>query len=447
MERDLSEPLPGFDSIESALADMAAGKFVVVLDDEDRENEGDLIIAADRVSTSAMHFLVEHSSGVVCCAMTGEDLKRLKLPQMVSSSENEEALYTAFAITTDLKEGTTTGISAADRAKTIRHMADPSSRPEEFRRPGHIFPLRARPGGVLIRPGHTEASVDLARLAGCYPAGVLCELVNRKDGSMARTADLQAFAKTYGLKVITIADLARYRLKHDPLVKLTASGPMSSKYGPMTVHSFESILDGTEHLVFVAGHKQRQQARNAASNGSGSAGQDGASGSGSEGQQTWIHQERLVADLMGVVAEPSSSSTSLDGMLARIGSTGAGVVVHLRSPARRGMLACELSSVAQAVPDSESCSVSSMDMGPGERGWCEAGIVEYAMAAQMLRKLGVTACAVAGGDSRAAKALRSCGLKVSSLGAAADGHPPPATAAAAAAARNGGAAKLSGVAS
>eukprot|EP00775_Hariotina_reticulata_P009154 gene9154-9322_t len=205
----LDEPTPGFDSIASALEDLAAGKFVVVLDDEDRENEGDLIINADKVTTEAMAFMVEHTSGVICISMEGRDLDRLKLPLMVQSAENDESMYTAFTITLDLRVGTTTGISAADRAATLRAMADPERNPDDFRRPGHIFPLRYRQGGVIVRPGHTEAAVDLARASGSYPAGVLCEIVDRSDGSMARTPKLMQFAKQHGLKIVTIADLIR----------------------------------------------------------------------------------------------------------------------------------------------------------------------------------------------------------------------------------------------
>lgn len=201
---DYGEPLPGFDAIEAAVVALREGEFVVVLDDEDRENEGDLIIAAEKVTEEKMAFLVRHSSGLVCVGMTAEDLARLDLPLMVSDRRNEEAMYTAFTISVDAKAGTSTGISAADRALTVRALADPSSHPGDFNRPGHIFPLRARPLGVIERPGHTEASVDLARLAGCAPCGVLCEVVDHSTGAMMRTAQLKAFAKEHGLKCITI---------------------------------------------------------------------------------------------------------------------------------------------------------------------------------------------------------------------------------------------------
>lgn len=205
----------GFATIPEALQDVAMGKFVVVLDDEGRENEGDLIMAGSKVTPKAMAFMVEHTSGVVCLAMEGADLDRLRLPLMVESAENEEAMRTAFTVTVDLIEGISTGISASDRSKTIRQLSDPCSQPHHFRRPGHIFPLRYHPGGVIARPGHTEAAVDLARLAGCTPAGVLCEVVDKRDGSMARTPYLLRFANEHGLKCITIQDLIDHRLRRE----------------------------------------------------------------------------------------------------------------------------------------------------------------------------------------------------------------------------------------
>ncbi|GFH12972.1 GTP_cyclohydro2 domain-containing protein [Haematococcus lacustris] len=247
LDRDLELPISGFDSIKDALTELAAGKFLVVIDDEDRENEGDLIIAADKVTPEAIAYMVEYTSGVVCIGMEGKDLDRLRLPLMVSSAENEEAMYTAFTVTVDLRDGITT-----DRAATLQRLATPSASAAEFRRPGHIFPLRSRAGGVIVRPGHTEASVDLARLAGCFPAGALCEVVDKADGSMARTPQLLALAKAHGLKCVTIADLIRYRLRHDQLVQLTGSFSAQCRHGPVVVHSFQCCLDGSEHVLVMA---------------------------------------------------------------------------------------------------------------------------------------------------------------------------------------------------
>lgn len=197
-----------FDTVADAIEAIANGEFVIVVDDTDRENEGDLIIAAEKITTEKMAFLVRHSSGLVCVAMQAQRLQALELPQMVT--ENADPFRTAFTVSVDYKYGTTSGISAADRALTLRALADPASQASDFHRPGHLFPLRARLGGVLERPGHTEAAHDLAVLAGLQPVGVLCEIVN-DDGSMARRPDLLRFAKQHGLKIITIADMIAYR--------------------------------------------------------------------------------------------------------------------------------------------------------------------------------------------------------------------------------------------
>ena len=199
-----------FDPIEHAVEVIARGGLVVVVDDEDRENEGDLVMAADAATEEAIAFVVRHTSGVVCVALPGERCDDLDLPLMVPPAANSDQFRTAFTVTVDLARGTTTGISAADRAATLRALADPASRPEHFHRPGHVFPLRARPGGVLERPGHTEAAVDLARMAGREPAGVLCEVV-LDDGRMARLPHLRAFARTHGLPLVSIADLINHR--------------------------------------------------------------------------------------------------------------------------------------------------------------------------------------------------------------------------------------------
>ncbi|WP_229007834.1 3,4-dihydroxy-2-butanone-4-phosphate synthase [Methylophilus sp. Leaf408] len=205
--------LEKFDAVSEAIEAIANGEFVIVVDDTDRENEGDLIIAAEKITTEQMSFLVRHTSGIVCVAMGEERLRELQLPQMVT--QNSDPFRTAFTISVDYKHGTTSGISAAERALTLRKLADPSTRASDFLRPGHIFPLRARLGGVLERPGHTEAAYDLAAMAGLSPAGVLCEIVN-EDGSMARRPDSLRFARQYGLKAITIADLKAYRAKNLP---------------------------------------------------------------------------------------------------------------------------------------------------------------------------------------------------------------------------------------
>ncbi|WP_199102608.1 3,4-dihydroxy-2-butanone-4-phosphate synthase [Aquitalea sp. ASV11] len=222
MTQNLQAVEDDFDSVEQAIAAIAAGGFAVVVDDTDRENEGDLIIAAEKITAAQMAFLVRYSSGVVCVALTGERLDQLQLPLMVSS--NNESQRTAFTVTVDYLHGTSTGISAADRAATLRALADSRIPAGDFARPGHIFPLRYAPGGVLARPGHTEAALDLSRLAGLAPAGVLCEIVN-DDGSMARRPELLRFARQHGLPIITIADLIAYRERTE-MAALTSAAPV-----------------------------------------------------------------------------------------------------------------------------------------------------------------------------------------------------------------------------
>jgi 3,4-dihydroxy 2-butanone 4-phosphate synthase/GTP cyclohydrolase II len=238
------------DTIEDIVADIKAGKIVILMDDEDRENEGDLIMAAEKVTPEAIAFFVRHTSGIICAPMTRERLEQLRLPQMVP--DNTEAHRTAFTISVDYKHGTTTGISAHDRAKTIRALADTTSKPEDFARPGHIFPLRAAEGGVLTRAGHTEASVDLARLAGLAQAAIICEVVN-DDGSMKRGPELIGFAREHGIRIGTIAELIRYRFSTEHSVERIADRPITTEFGEFRLVVYEDRIDKTVHLALVCG--------------------------------------------------------------------------------------------------------------------------------------------------------------------------------------------------
>ena len=288
-------------------------------------------------------------------------------------------MYTAFTVTVDLRDGITTGISAADRTATLLKLADPASLPGQFRRPGHIFPLRSRPGGVLVRPGHTEASVDLARLAGCFPAGALCEIVSKADGSMARTPELLSFAKQHGLKCITIADLMRYRLKHEKLVELTSSAVIDTpRYGRLQVHTFKSALDGMEHVAVVAG--------------------DVAASAGPA--LVHVQAESSIMDLLDVAASPGSSSTG--ELLQRMASHGTGgVLVYMRQerPSGASVLAEELRQLGQGAGPRDS--EPTLDLRA------------YGLAAQILATLKVTSVVLAASEDKAQQqALRSCGVAV-----------------------------------
>jgi len=298
-----------FASIPEAVQAIKEGEIVLVVDDADRENEGDLIMAAEAATPSNIGFFVRHTSGLIVMPMLGERLDQLELPLMVQ--HNTETHRTAFTVSVDAAEGTTTGISAADRATTIQTLIDPDTKPADLLRPGHIFPLRYREGGVLKRAGHTEAGIDLARLAGCYPAAVLCEVVN-PDGSMARLPQLDAFAAEHGLKLISIADLIRYRRQREKLVRRVAEARIPTQWGDFTAFAYESILDGEQHLALVKGEV---------------AGQDDV--------LVRVHSECLTGDAFGSLR--CDCGAQLEGALRRIAETGKGVVIYLRGQEGRGI--------------------------------------------------------------------------------------------------------------
>ena len=298
------------DPIEDAIAAIAAGEFVVVVDDEDRENEGDLIIAADAITPEAMAFLVRHSSGVVCCAITGERADELHLPQMVET--NHDAMGTAFTVTVDATDGTTTGISAADRARTCRVLADPAADGHDLSRPGHVFPLRARDGGVVDRPGHTEAAVDLARLAGRAPAGILCEIVD-DDGSMARLPRLHRFARDHDLKLVSIADLAGHlRATGANRIDHLSSARIPTAHGDFRAHVMRDRRSGVDHIACVHGDP-----------------------SVTDAPLVRVHSECLTGDALG--STRCDCGSQLERSMGAIAAEGAGIVVYLRDHEGRGI--------------------------------------------------------------------------------------------------------------
>ena len=240
----------GLSSIPEAIEDIKAGKFVIIVDDEDRENEGDLALAAEKVTAEAINFMTLHARGLICLPIIGKRLDELRIPLMVG--ENTSRFSTAFTVSIEAKHRVSTGISASDRAETIKAVIDPATKAEDLARPGHMFPLQAREGGVLVRAGHTEAIVDLTRLAGLYPAGVICEILN-KDGTMARLAQLEPFSEEYGIKIVSVADLIVYRHRYEKLVHQVAEAKLPTSYGEFTAIAYRSDIDPDEHLALVMG--------------------------------------------------------------------------------------------------------------------------------------------------------------------------------------------------
>ena len=240
----------GLSTIAEAIEHLKAGKFIIIVDDEDRENEGDLALAAEKVTTKAINFMTLHARGLICLPIKGERLDELKIPLMVG--ENTSKFSTAFTVSIEAKHKVSTGISASDRAETVKAVVNPATKAEDLVRPGHMFPLRAREGGVLVRAGHTEAIVDLAKLAGLYPAGVICEILN-EDGSMARLPQLEVMSEQYGIKLVTVADLIAYRLRHERLVRRIAEAKLPTSYGEFTAIAYKSDIDPDEHLALVMG--------------------------------------------------------------------------------------------------------------------------------------------------------------------------------------------------
>jgi len=296
----------GLSTIPEAIEDIKAGKFIIVVDDEDRENEGDLIMAAEKVTAEAINFMAKHARGLICMPVMGERLDELKIPMMVG--DNTSKFSTPFTVPVEAKRRVSTGISAADRAETVRVMVDPASKPEDLAQPGHMFPLRAREGGVLVRVGHTEAVVDIARLAGLYPAGVLCEIMN-DDGTMARLPELEVMAEKFELKIISIADLIAYRRHHEKLIHRVAETKLPTKYGEFTAIAYKSDIDPDEHLALIMGDISTE-----------------------EPVLVRVHSECLTGDVFGSLR--CDCGEQVDVAMQRIAEEGRGVLLYMRQEGR-----------------------------------------------------------------------------------------------------------------
>jgi len=342
-------------TIEEAAEDIRAGKMIIIVDDEDRENEGDLVCAAEKVTPEVINFMVTHARGLICLPLTEERCDELNLPPQ--TAENTSSMGTAFTISIEAREGVTTGISAADRAHTILTAVNPASKPADLARPGHIFPLRAKRGGVLVRVGQTEASVDIARIAGCYPAGVICEIMN-DDGTMSRFPELEKFAAKYDLKIISVADLVRYRIQKETLVRRVVETDLPTDFGTFRAYVYENIMNGETHVAMTMGDFSRT----------------------TEPVLVRVQTENITFAMFG--SKLGEAAEAIQTSLKKISQSGQGVILYLRQSEHNLDLIHQLQTYAVMQEKNLDFLAARRETGYGS-------FRDYGIGAQILNDLGV----------------------------------------------------------